>query len=158
MSKSKMAPKIDLSEMCLFSARDAARLAGMDYAHLLHWLNAGVFKPSRGSEMFEYPFNHRYEDAEYVFNQRDIDRLRDLVEGLPKSDAPFADDGKQETFTVAEVAAMWNLSTDTVQRMFQDEPGVIALGNKNPRGKRRRVTLRIPRPVMERVKKRRSNA
>jgi predicted DNA binding CopG/RHH family protein len=53
---------------------------------------------------------------------------------------------------------MWQLSTDTVQRIFQDEPGVVALGNKNPRGKRKRITLRIPRAVMERVKKTRSNS
>jgi predicted DNA binding CopG/RHH family protein len=53
---------------------------------------------------------------------------------------------------------MWQLSTDTVQRLFQDEPGVIALGNKNPRGKRKRITLRIPCAVMERVKKTRSNS
>jgi hypothetical protein len=70
---------------------------------------------------------------------------------------PFADDGKQETFTVAEIASLWKLSRDTIQRMFEDEPGVIALGEKNPRGKRKRVTLRIPRSVMNRVKKRRSN-
>lgn len=155
-----MPAKIDLSGIALFSVRDAARLSGMDYAHLLRWLNAGVFKPSQGSERFEYPFNHRYEDAKYVFTQKDIDRLRDLVEGLPKSepDAVFSDDGKQENFTVAQVASLWHLSRDTIQRIFQDEPGVVTLGNKNPRGKRRRVTLRIPRAVMDRVKKRRSNA
>ena len=66
-------------------------------------------------------------------------------------------DGRQETFTVAQIASLWHLSPDTIQRLFQDEPGVVTLGNKNPRGKRRRVTLRIPRAVMDRVKKRRSN-
>jgi hypothetical protein len=70
---------------------------------------------------------------------------------------PFVDDGVQETFTVAEIASLWKLSRDTIQRMFEDEPGVISLGEKNPRGKRKRVTLRIPRAVMNRVKKRRSN-
>lgn len=72
-------------------------------------------------------------------------------------DEPFIDDGKQETFTVAEVASLWHYSTDTVQRIFADEPGVQVTGNKNPRGKRKRVTLRIPRAVMLRVKKRISN-
>ncbi len=70
---------------------------------------------------------------------------------------PFVDDGKQSDFTVAQIASIWQLSTDTIQRLVQDEPGVITLGNKNPRGKRKRVTLRIPREVMERVKRRRSN-
>ena len=69
---------------------------------------------------------------------------------------PFVDGGKQSDFTVAQLASIWQLSTDTIQRLFQDEPGVITLGNKNPRGKRERVTLRIPR-VMERIKRRRSN-
>jgi predicted DNA binding CopG/RHH family protein len=67
------------------------------------------------------------------------------------------DDGTLDKFTVAQIASMWQLSTDTIQRWFEDEPGVIASGEKNPRGKRKRVTLRIPRAVMERVKKRRSN-
>ena len=70
---------------------------------------------------------------------------------------PFVDDGKQENFTVAEIASLWKLSTDTIQRLFEDEPGVVVLGDKNPRGKRKRITLRIPRQVMERVKKTRSN-
>jgi hypothetical protein len=70
---------------------------------------------------------------------------------------PFGDDGKQENFTVAEIASLWKLSTDTIQRLFEHEPGVVVLGDKNPRGKRKRITLRIPRQVVERVKKTRSN-
>jgi len=69
----------------------------------------------------------------------------------------FVDDGLQETFTVAQIASLWQLSTDTIKRMFENEPGVQALGNKNPRGKRKRITLRIPRAVMDRVKKKLSN-
>lgn len=72
-------------------------------------------------------------------------------------DTSFTDDGKQETFTVAQIASLWQLSTDTIQRIFEEEPGVLVQGSKNPRGKRKRVTLRIPREVMTRVKKRRSN-
>jgi hypothetical protein len=74
-----------------------------------------------------------------------------------KADEIFVDDGTLDTFTVAQIASMWQYSTDTIQRWFEDEPGVIASGEKNPRGKRKRITLRIPRAVMERVKKRRSN-
>lgn len=61
-----------------------------------------------------------------------------------------------EFYSVAEVAGMWNLSPDTIRRLFQDEKGVIPLGEANPRGKRRRVTLRIPREVVERVKRKRA--
>src|SRR5271156_973317 len=70
---------------------------------------------------------------------------------------PFVDDGKQETFTVAQIASLWQLSTDTIQRWFEDEPGVVTSGNKNRRGKRKRITLRIPREVMQRVKRKRAN-
>jgi hypothetical protein len=75
----------------------------------------------------------------------------------PTKDEPFVDDGKQETLTVAQIASLWQLSTDTIQRWFEDEPGVVISGNKNPRGKRKRITLRIPRSVLERVKRKRMN-
>ncbi|HUZ94355.1 MAG TPA: hypothetical protein VMU57_05520 [Edaphobacter sp.] len=54
-------------------------------------------------------------------------------------------------YAVAEVAAMWNLSTDKVRALFANESGVLAIGEQNPRHKRRYVTLRIPESVMERV-------
>jgi len=82
---------------------------------------------------------------------------RQASKRMPANKDSFVDDGKQDTFTVAQIASLWNLSRDTIQRLFQDEPGVVVLGDKNPRGKRRRVTLRVPRAVMDRVKKRRSN-
>jgi hypothetical protein len=99
-------------------------------------------------------------ETTYRFSEADVVRLKTLTFGpRPKNgDQPFVDDGKQSDFTVAQIASLWQLSTDTIQRLFQDEQGVVALGDKNPRGKRKRVTLRIPRAVMERVKKRRSNA
>lgn len=46
---------------------------------------------------------------------------------------------------------MWNLSTDKVRALFANESGVLAIGEQNPRHKRRYVTLRIPESVMERV-------
>ena len=46
---------------------------------------------------------------------------------------------------------MWNLSPDAVRRIFRDEPGVLVLGDRNPRSRRRYVTLRIPQSVLERV-------
>jgi len=52
--------------------------------------------------------------------------------------------------TVAEVAALMKVSATFVRRIFEDEPGVIKLGNA-ANGKRRYLTLRIPRQVFERV-------
>lgn len=55
--------------------------------------------------------------------------------------------------TVAEIAAAWRLSTDTVRRIFQREAGVVAISQACHRGKRRYVTLRIPESVLERVRR-----
>ncbi|MGC1417495.1 MAG: hypothetical protein WA817_19560 [Candidatus Acidiferrum sp.] len=54
-------------------------------------------------------------------------------------------------YAVTEIAEMWNLSPDKVRELFENEPGVLVLGERSPRHKRRYVTLRIPRSVLERV-------
>ena len=98
----------------------------------------------------------RWVRPEYAFGSNEAEPTPPNKKRKPAKDEPFVDDGKQETFTVAQIASLWELSTDTIQRWFEDEPGVITSGNKNPRGKRKRITLRIPRAVMERVKRKRS--
>ncbi len=59
--------------------------------------------------------------------------------------------------TVRQVAAILNLSDDKVRRMFQDEPGVLVIGDQTTKSKRRYTTLRIPESVLQRVLKRLSN-
>ena len=54
-------------------------------------------------------------------------------------------------YAVAEIAEMWNLSGDKVRELFENEPGVLVIGERSPRHKRRYVTLRIPQKVLERV-------
>jgi hypothetical protein len=54
-------------------------------------------------------------------------------------------------YAVIEVAGMWNLSTDKVSEIFEHEPGVLVIGDRNPRHKRRYLTLRIPQSVVARV-------
>jgi hypothetical protein len=54
-------------------------------------------------------------------------------------------------YAVIEVADMWNLSPDKVRELFEYEPGVLVLGDRNPRHKRRYLTLRIPQRVLQRV-------
>jgi hypothetical protein len=54
-------------------------------------------------------------------------------------------------YAVTEISEMWNLSPDKVRDLFEHEPGVLVLGERNPRHKRRYVTLRIPKSVVERV-------
>jgi hypothetical protein len=54
-------------------------------------------------------------------------------------------------YAVIEVAEMWNLSSDKVREIFGHEPGVLVIGDRNPRYKRRYLTLRIPQTVLQRV-------
>jgi len=58
-------------------------------------------------------------------------------------------------YSVAEIAFLWNLSSDKVRRLFEAEPGVLVLGGAQSRyGRRRHRTLRIPESVAERVYRR----
>ncbi len=54
-------------------------------------------------------------------------------------------------YAVIEVAEMWNISPDKVREIFEHEPGVLVIGDRNPRHKRRYITLRIPQTVLQRV-------
>ena len=133
--------------------QQAADLAGVKVAQIRVRIAMGELTPTAlGTSVTT-------RETTYLFSEADVVRLKTLTFAPRKRDnnEPFVDDGKQSDFTVAQIASMWQLSTDTIQRIFEDEPGVVTLGNKNPRGKRKRVTLRIPRAVMERVKKNRSN-
>jgi hypothetical protein len=61
----------------------------------------------------------------------------------------------QRHFDIAEIAQRWNLSPDTIRRLFENEPGVLILGEtRSRRGKRRYLTLRIPESVLARVHRR----
>ena len=61
-----------------------------------------------------------------------------------------------KVYTPAELAALWQLSENSIRRLFQDEPGVFIMGDANPRGRRGYCTLRIPAAVVERVWKERT--
>ena len=53
--------------------------------------------------------------------------------------------------TPRELADLWQLSENSIRRLFADEPGVFILGESNPRNRRGDTTLRIPSAVAERV-------
>jgi hypothetical protein len=60
-------------------------------------------------------------------------------------------------YTIAEIAVMWCLSPNAVRKIFEKEPGILILGDTQPRrGKRRYTTLRVPEFVLERVHRRMS--
>lgn len=75
--------------------------------------------------------------------------------------SPGHDAATGERFlTVAEVAAMWGLSSVSVRRIFLQEPGVLVIGRREEQSRaRKRVyrTLRIPESVVARVRQRLAN-
>jgi hypothetical protein len=60
----------------------------------------------------------------------------------------------EKHFTPQELADAWDVSIDVIRRIFRDEPGVLKIGDKNPRHKRQYLTLRIPQEVAQRVHQR----
>jgi len=57
----------------------------------------------------------------------------------------------EKHYSVSELAVTWNLSENTIRRMFENEPGVLKWGATEGRFKRRYTTLRIPETVVLRV-------
>jgi len=64
----------------------------------------------------------------------------------------------EKHYSPQEVAEIWGLSDDKVRRLFQDEPGVLKVGEPSQRLgrklKRRYFMLRIPESVVIRVHQR----
>ena len=147
----------------MFNIKQAAKLAGITEALLALWVEQGRVKPAVTTPATPLPIPGRpgvvREDfvapAFCAFDDRNIEQIRALAE-KPGSKSRRKAPTDSEFLTVAQVAERWSLSSDTITRIFADEPGVIALGKEHPRGKRRRVTLRIPVEVVERVKRKRA--
>jgi hypothetical protein len=60
-------------------------------------------------------------------------------------------------FSPEQLGERWNLSADTVRRLFEKEPGVLVIERKRSHARRYR-TLRIPESVAQRVHRRLTNA
>ncbi|MEI9972317.1 MAG: hypothetical protein WDO73_09855 [Ignavibacteriota bacterium] len=60
-------------------------------------------------------------------------------------------DANDKHHTVDEIAEAWNLSKDTIRRIFLVEEGVLKIVRPGTRYKRSHTTLRIPDGVMRRV-------
>jgi hypothetical protein len=71
-------------------------------------------------------------------------------------DGRFSPNPFERLYTPKDLADLWQLSENSIRRMFQDEPGVFVLGDSNARGKRGYCTLRIPGTVVERVFRKRT--
>ena len=108
--------------------QQAADLAGVKVAQIRVRIAMGELTPKAlGTSVTT-------RETTYRFSEADVVRLKTLmfVPREKNNDKAFVDDGKQSDFTVAQIASMWQLSTDTIQRLFQDEPGVVTLGQQEP--------------------------
>jgi hypothetical protein len=56
----------------------------------------------------------------------------------------------EKHFTPSELGTAWGLSTETIRKIFEKEPGVLKHA-VSQNGKRRYVTLRIPESVAVRL-------
>jgi len=60
----------------------------------------------------------------------------------------------EKHYSVNELSALWNLSSQTIRRLFQEEPDVVRIGERDLHRKRAYVTIRIPESVARRVHQR----
>src|SRR4249920_796795 len=115
------------------SVEEAAELADIKPVLLKLWLDTERFKPSRRVRTQRILMGF---ETTYYLTEEDVQRLIEFAarhgQRKPPQSDRFVDDGSQTDYTVAQIASVWQLSTDIIQRLFEDEPGVIALGNKNP--------------------------
>src|SRR5258708_37169206 len=49
----------------------------------------------------------------------------------------------ERPYAVTEIAEIWHLSTDKVRELFEDEPAVLAIGQRSSRPNRPPATSRI---------------
>jgi len=70
--------------------------------------------------------------------------------GIAKTEA----EGFERHYTVQDLAREWALSTWTVRKLFEAEPGVLQIGDRLAGRRRRYITIRIPHHVKERVRAR----
>ena len=52
-------------------------------------------------------------------------------------------------YTAKEVAELWQLSEDTVRKLFRGTPGVLKISQPARRFKRAYVSIRIPESVLQ---------
>jgi hypothetical protein len=73
----------------------------------------------------------------------------DWLHGIPVEQSE--EESLERHFSVGELASLWDLSEQTIRRMFANEPGVLEWGHSESRFKRGYITMRIPESVVQRV-------
>ena len=57
----------------------------------------------------------------------------------------------EKHFKPAELAKLWNVSGDTIRRLYRDVPGVLVIDRPEKRYKRGYCSMRVPESVAKRV-------
>ena len=73
---------------------------------------------------------------------------------LLKPESPKLSAVGERHYSPQELAELWGISIETIRTIFRNEPGVLKIGKPGTRTRRQYFTLRIPRPVAERVHER----
>jgi hypothetical protein len=58
----------------------------------------------------------------------------------------------EKHYRVKELAELWGVSRQTIERLFADQRGVTAIGPRRRLNRRPHITLLIPESVVNRVK------
>lgn len=69
-------------------------------------------------------------------------------------DQAASDKAMERHYSLEQIGELWGLSTRTVRKMFENEPGIIVFGNTGSLKRRRYLTLRVPESVLLRVHRR----
>jgi transcriptional regulator GlxA family with amidase domain len=77
--------------------------------------------------------------------------------GTANSSVSLSHPARERHYSADELATLWNVSGDTIRRLFEREPGVLVIERARSRNARHYRTLRIPESVAERVHRRLSN-
>lgn len=130
-----------------YSLTDASSLLGVTADKILRLVEAGKVHPMIVN------------GCDYFFSAEDLTTLGSLL-GSTRTRGPNPQtvqvDPSAEVFTVKQLAAMWNLSEDVIRAEFENEPDVLKLARAR-KGKRPYKTIRIPKDVAERVRRRMSS-
>jgi hypothetical protein len=89
-----------------------------------------------------------------MFSPKPLSQIPEI--GTPSQIASATSESEHH-FTAKEIAEAWNLSQDTIYRLFVNEPGVLVLASERKKYRRTRRTLRIPESVKNRVYRRLQN-
>ncbi len=65
--------------------------------------------------------------------------------------SPKAPPAAERHYSPNELAGLWGVSATTIRRWFDREPGVVRFGSEGLLNKRRKILLRIPASVAQRV-------